>query len=714
MRRNVLFLDILFFATLTVAAGCSNDLLDEARSLQSKAASPRIAASKSDGTALSSGGSLDFGSLSVGKTATLSLTLANSGPNDLVISSSGISLVPDSGSADGIFAFSRELPLTIASGATASLALTFTPSAAQSYGATLAIASNDVTLPSFSVRLSGSGSATAKAFTAFGIQSPAVSGTIDESARMIAITEPYGTSVTSLIATFTSTGANVLIGSTAQTSGVTVNDFTNPVTYTVVAQDGSTADYKVTVTLSFTAPIVTLASIDKTGITTTTAGGEVTIANTGGVEVAEAGVCWSSTNGTPTVSDSLYSVTSPSSAFSASLSGLSAGTTYYARAYAKNSIGYGYSSVVSFITLPATPVISSVAPVGGTAGSGQLLVSWGAAAGAAAYNVYAHTSNTFSSASVIAGGSGLSSSTTSCTLTGLTNYTTYYVWVKASNASGSATSSSSWGEVGVPVKSLTLQRSADYVTVSGGRTADTLIWDTTQSTSSIDALYAVASPSNATNTAVTWSSTGGASVTAAGVVSLSSAATGTIKATPADGQGGTVATINVSYISAAKGATNYTGPGGGKIFYDKGSYSNGWRYMEVYYNSGKGTYLSVPWGGYGTTTGATGSDIGTGKENTDTIISVLGSGGGYMAYCCRYSFANNGYSDWFLPSFLEVESVRTVLGFASYTMFYCSTEIDNVSSWCYYNNFYNDGAAVQWNHCVKNYSSCPSLPTRRF
>src|SRR5579863_4792787 len=51
--------------------------------------------------------------------------------------------------------------------------------------------------------------------------------------------------VTALKATFTTTGTSVAIGDTVQVSGVTANDFTGVVTYTVTATDSSTKDYTV-------------------------------------------------------------------------------------------------------------------------------------------------------------------------------------------------------------------------------------------------------------------------------------------------------------------------------------------------------------------------------------------------------------------------------------------------------------------------------------
>ena len=98
-------------------------------------------------------------------------------------------------------------------------------------------------------------SSTSNAITAFSFTSAQntglsadISGTISD--ESIAVTVPYGTTVTALVATFTTTGTSVSIGSAAQTSGVSSNDFTSPVTYTVTAADGSTQDYTVTVTIA--------------------------------------------------------------------------------------------------------------------------------------------------------------------------------------------------------------------------------------------------------------------------------------------------------------------------------------------------------------------------------------------------------------------------------------------------------------------------------
>jgi hypothetical protein len=62
-------------------------------------------------------------------------------------------------------------------------------------------------------------------------------------------TVPFGTHVTTLVATFQMIGTSVRIGGKAQISGFTPNDFTRPVIYTVTAVDGTTRDFTVTVTI---------------------------------------------------------------------------------------------------------------------------------------------------------------------------------------------------------------------------------------------------------------------------------------------------------------------------------------------------------------------------------------------------------------------------------------------------------------------------------
>lgn len=63
----------------------------------------------------------------------------------------------------------------------------------------------------------------------------------------IAINVPNGTTVAALVASFSHNGLKLTVNGTEQTSGTTINDFTNPVTYVLTGSDGSIKNYIVTV-----------------------------------------------------------------------------------------------------------------------------------------------------------------------------------------------------------------------------------------------------------------------------------------------------------------------------------------------------------------------------------------------------------------------------------------------------------------------------------
>lgn len=90
----------------------------------------------------------------------------------------------------------------------------------------------------------------AKAITEFSFAPLPTSAVIDEGQKTIVVTVPWTTDVTALVASFTTTGTAVTIQGTRQVGGTTVNNFTNPVIYTVLAEDGTTVDYTVTVNVA--------------------------------------------------------------------------------------------------------------------------------------------------------------------------------------------------------------------------------------------------------------------------------------------------------------------------------------------------------------------------------------------------------------------------------------------------------------------------------
>ena len=91
---------------------------------------------------------------------------------------------------------------------------------------------------------------TANAITAFSFDdlTPPVVGVIDPALFTVDVTVPIGTDVTTLVAYFTSSAnSTVRVGATFQETGLFPNDFTEPVTYVVRAEDGSNRSWTVTV-----------------------------------------------------------------------------------------------------------------------------------------------------------------------------------------------------------------------------------------------------------------------------------------------------------------------------------------------------------------------------------------------------------------------------------------------------------------------------------
>lgn len=85
--------------------------------------------------------------------------------------------------------------------------------------------------------------------------------------------------------------------------------------------------------------------------------------------------------------------------------------------------------------------------------------------------------------------------------------------------------------------------------------------------------------------------------------------------------------------------------GGGIIFYVDGTGKHGLIADIIDTN-----YRMIKWGdSYYLNTGATGTAVGTGAENTRKIIAVQGTQYSYAALVCA-NYRGGGFADWFLPS----------------------------------------------------------------
>ncbi|MEI6389298.1 MAG: DUF1566 domain-containing protein, partial [Spirochaetota bacterium] len=141
----------------------------------------------------------------------------------------------------------------------------------------------------------------------------------------------------------------------------------------------------------------------------------------------------------------------------------------------------------------------------------------------------------------------------------------------------------------------------------------------------------------------------------------------------------TLAAGTVTKVKATKTVLKIgdTGPAGGIIFYDKGSASGGWRYLEA---APEDQSTGIQWYNGNNLNISTSTAIGSGKSNTDAIIAAQGSGN-YAATLCR-NLLIGGFSDWFLPSKDELNLMYTNLKKASLGGF--------SGAWLWSSSQYND------------------------
>ncbi len=94
----------------------------------------------------------------------------------------------------------------------------------------------------------------------------------------------------------------------------------------------------------------TMNTPEVSGVGPTTATLTVSVATTGDKDISEKGICYSTTNTTPTIDDNTVLAADDGTA---TITALAASTTVYARSYAVSLAGIGYSDVVSFTTSDA-------------------------------------------------------------------------------------------------------------------------------------------------------------------------------------------------------------------------------------------------------------------------------------------------------------------------------------------------------------------------
>jgi hypothetical protein len=120
------------------------------------------------------------------------------------------------------------------------------------------------------------------------------------------------------------------------------------------------------------------------------------------------------------------------------------------------------------------------------------------------------------------------------------------------------------------------------------------------------------------------------------------------------------------------------GPAGGLVFYVNPNFAaDGWRYLEAApFDQSEG----AKWGCFRTAiTGAKGSVLGTGQQNTMDMLAGCPTPGTAADLCA--GFALNGFSDWFLPSLEELMEMYRNLKDTGAWDFGDRGIVDNVNYW---------------------------------
>ena len=256
----------------------------------------------------------------------------------------------------------------------------------------------------------------------------------------------------------TTAGAHGSSGTGIGTFSVELTDLAPGTTYYVRAyatnSAGTAYGSEKTLTTQATLPTVTTGEVSN--ITQTTAQGSGNVTNSGGANVTERGVCWG-TSHNPTISGNHANNGTGTGGFTVSMTGLTANTHYYVRAYAKNSAGVSYGNEVDFTTAQnvsaPTVTTSQVTNVQQTTATGGGNVTNSGGAYVTARGICWSTSHNPTTSGSHAN-SGTGTGTFTVNMTGLTPNATYYVRAYAINSAGTSYGSE-----------------VSFVTLSGGSSA---------------------------------------------------------------------------------------------------------------------------------------------------------------------------------------------------------------------------------------------------
>lgn len=439
---------------------------------------------------------------------------------------------------------------------------------------------------------------------------------------------------------------------------------------------GNSINYsnELTLTTNSELPILTTLSIDSLSSNMLISGGNIISA--GSTSIISKGVCWS-TNPSPLISLNTKTTDGAgNSSFSSWVSGLTANTTYYLRAYATNSSGTAYGNTIIFTT-PQTNVIINL-PYVSTSSIGQINSS----SATCFYSVegigitsrgtcWSTSPNPTIANSKTVDGSGTGQFYS--IISGLNSNTTYYARAYATNSLGTTYGS---------IKSFTTTASTN----AGLPTLNTA--DVTYKRGSIF------SGGNVIDN--------GAAIIANRGVCLSKTINPTINdlKISVTGTTGSFETIlsnlepNTTYYVRSFATNSF-----GTAYGNQLSFNTGAKVVGNSYNGGVIAYVfqkgdpgyvageihgiiaapvdqtSAKWGCDNSSIRNTSTAIGTGNTNSINIATVCGSTN-IAARICN-DLILNGYYDWYLPSKDELNKLilnRNLIGGFSVGLYWSSSE----------------------------------------